>query len=321
MNHPKISVLMPVYNAEKFLNESIDSILNQTFKDFEFIIINDASTDKTDRIIKSYKNPMIKIINNKVNIGLTKSLNKGLGIAQGEYIARQDADDVSIPERLDKQYNYLEEHRQIFLVGTGVYYIDEKGNVKTIGKPLTGPELIKKTLFTNNCIYHPSIMFRNEENNFYREKFLYTQDYDFYLILLSNGKDLDNIKNPFIKYRINPDGISWVKKSKQKLFEIKAREFYNQRLKYGKDEYDYFDPNKIVSIDVEKSTDKIVLGAEIEASIQLNDSKRIRKFCQKYFKYYGFINKFFYYYLLSLFRFREPSINTKDLVPQSWIKI
>lgn len=314
MNIPKITVLMSVYNSEKFLREAMDSILNQSFKDFEFLIINDGSTDKTAKILQSFHDPRINIINNKVNIGLTKSLNKGLKIAKGEYIARQDADDVSVSNRLDKQYNYLEKHRQIFLVGSGAYNIDEKGKIETIWNPLTSSELIKKTLYKNNCIYHPTIMFRNEENIFYREKFIYTQDYDFYLILLSKGKKLNNIKEPIIKYRINPEGISWVNKTKQKLFEIKAKEFYHQRLKYGKDKYDSFDPNEILSIDVERSTDKIVLETEIDASIQINNQKRIRKLCKIYFKYYGLINKFLFYYLLSFSKYGICVSRTKNIL-------
>jgi len=222
MKNARITVLMSVYNAEKFLREAIDSILNQSFKDFEFLIINDGSTDKTARILQGYHDPRMNIINNKVNIGLTRSLNKGLRIAEGEYIARQDADDVSVSKRLDKQYNYLEKHRQIFLVGSGAYNMNEKGKIETIWNPLTSSELIKKTLYINNCIYHPTIMFRNEENIFYREKFIYTQDYDLYLNLLSKGKKLDNINESLIWYRINPEGISYTKKPKQKLFSFRS---------------------------------------------------------------------------------------------------
>ena len=94
---PKVTVLMSVYNSEKFLRESINSILEQTFKDFEFLIINDGSTDSSREIILSYNDPRITLFDNKNNIGLTKSLNKGLDLAKGEYIARQDADDISLP--------------------------------------------------------------------------------------------------------------------------------------------------------------------------------------------------------------------------------
>ena len=104
---PKISVLMPVYNCEKFLKKAIDSILNQTFDNFEYIIINDGSTDNTLNIIKSYKDKRIKIINNSKNLGISRSLNKGIRQAKGEYIARHDSDDISDLNRFKLQLEYL----------------------------------------------------------------------------------------------------------------------------------------------------------------------------------------------------------------------
>ncbi|MDD4156759.1 MAG: glycosyltransferase family 2 protein [Candidatus Cloacimonetes bacterium] len=291
---------MSVYNSENFLVETIESILNQTFRDFEFIIINDCSTDNSLQIIKEYskKDGRIILINNKINLGLTKSLNIGIKKAKGKYIARIDGDDIALRERLKIQYDFLEKNMDIFLVGSGAYNVDEKGKVITINKPLTEVEDIEKKLLTQNCLYHPTIMFRNE-GFMYREKFTYTQDYDFYLNLLSNDKKISNIFEPLIKYRINPNAISWSKQSKQKYFELRANEFYHQRLKYGEDKYDRFDPNDILSIDVENSIDEFVLKSEIEAKFKLNKFEESRKFCMKYFKHYGFGNKFIIYYLLS----------------------
>ena len=102
-----------------------------------------------------------------------------------------------------------------------------------------------------------------------------------------------------IKYRINPNAITWSKKSKQKYFELKANEFYHQRLKYGKDEYCKFDSNEILSIDIENSTDEFILKSEIEAKFKLNEFEEVRLFCIKYFRYYSFLNKIVIYYLLS----------------------
>ncbi len=159
--------------------------------------------------------------------------------------------------------------------------------------------MVEKKLSTENCICHSTVMYRNEKTNFYREKFPYAQDYDFYLYLLSIGKILNNISDTLIKYRIHSEAISWTKSAKQKLFAEKAKEFYYQRLKYGKDEYDKFDPREILEIDVESSTNKIVLESEIRASFKLNNFKRARKFCKRYFKHYGILNKMFVYWLLS----------------------
>ena len=108
---------MPVYNGEKYLQEAIESILNQTFKDFEFIIINDGSTDKTLEIIKSFTDPRIKLITQE-NRGIIYSLNKGITESRGKYIARMDADDISLPERLEKEYRFLEQNPNYGIVGT-----------------------------------------------------------------------------------------------------------------------------------------------------------------------------------------------------------
>src|SRR6187397_2012165 len=107
MSEPLVTVLMSVYNAEKYLREAIDSILNQTYRNFEFIIINDASTDGSEAIINSYKDERIRLISNSQNLRLTASLNKGIDLAKGKYIARMDADDASLPERLQKQVTFM----------------------------------------------------------------------------------------------------------------------------------------------------------------------------------------------------------------------
>jgi glycosyltransferase involved in cell wall biosynthesis len=301
MAKAKISVIMAVYNSEEFLEETIRNIINQTFNNFEFIVIDDCSTDNSLNIIKNYtkQDKRIILIENKKNIGLTKSLNKGLRIAKGKYIARIDADDIALSERLEKQYKYLEEHQDIFLIGGAALVIDKNGKEIKKYKPIVNENQLKRLLKKGNAIYHPTVMFRNEKNNFYREKFYYSQDYDFYLTMLLKGKRLINIPDLLIKYRINPEAISFSQRTKQKLFAEKAKEFYHQRLKHGKDEYDKFNPSEILSIDVEKSIDKMVLAAEIKASFKLNNLKRAKKFCRKYFKYYGFFNKYIIYYTLS----------------------
>ena len=123
-HRPKISVLMPVYNGVQFLDRSIKSILSQTFYNFEYIIINDGSTDGSLKIINSYKDSRIKIINYSKNMGITFALNNGLNIAKGDYIARQDQDDISLPNRFMLQIEYLE-NNDIDLVDTNFIFIDE----------------------------------------------------------------------------------------------------------------------------------------------------------------------------------------------------
>src|SRR4051794_29608800 len=115
---PKVTVLLAVYNGERYLREAIDSILGQTFQDFEFLIINDGSTDSTREIILSYHDPRIRLVDNEDNIGQTRSLNRGLALAAGQFVARQDADDISEPERLASQVAFLEIHPEVVLLGT-----------------------------------------------------------------------------------------------------------------------------------------------------------------------------------------------------------
>ena len=116
-NLPLITVLMPVYNGAKYLNEAIDSILNQTFSDFELLIIDDGSTDQSIDLIKAYNDPRIKLIVNKKNIGQSATLNKGLELARGKYIARMDQDDISMPERLKKQMGFMDEYPKFAVPG------------------------------------------------------------------------------------------------------------------------------------------------------------------------------------------------------------
>ena len=125
--NPKISIILPVYNGEGFLEESLNSILNQTFKEFELIIVNDYSTDKSLKIIKSYKDNRIRLIENKKNKGSIFSFNEGIKNAKTKYIAICTQDDIFHPRRFEIQFNYLENNPYIFLIGTSAIYINENG--------------------------------------------------------------------------------------------------------------------------------------------------------------------------------------------------
>lgn len=126
---PEVTVLMTVYNGLPYLHDSIESILRQTFSNFEFLIINDCSSDSTRDVILSYDDPRIRLVDNSKNLKQTRSLNKGLSIAKGEIIARMDADDVSHPKRLQMQIEYLDSHPEVAVVGSNLRYIDEKGRI------------------------------------------------------------------------------------------------------------------------------------------------------------------------------------------------
>lgn len=279
---------MSVYNCQKYLDETIKSILNQTFKDFEFIIINDCSTDDSLNIIKKYQesDDRIKLINNEKNIGLTKSLNKGINLVQGQYIARQDAGDISFPDRLAKQYEFLEKNKNIFLTGTNFDYIDKNNSLINFkhDKPFFDLNLIKKNLPKSNCFVHTSIMFRNE-NTYYREKFYYGQDYDLYLNLLSTGKKMCNLENKLVLWRMDASALSFANREKQTLFGLKAKEFYKQRVLYGKDKYDDFDPNTILLMQTKKQANEMFLEDKIKILLQnANYSKAKDIYYQQYCK-------------------------------------
>lgn len=247
MNMKHISVIMSVYNEPPdWLSGSIESILNQTFTEFEFIIINDnPAGEGLDAMLKSYmnKDERIKIITNLKNLGLTKSLNLGIREAKGKYIARMDADDISLPERLKSQYQFLEKHGDIFLVGTSVQILDQNG--QTEGKVIKTQEhnrLVNSILQEKLPFYHPTIMFRNK-NVLYREKFQTTQDYDFYLNILSKGERFGNLKEVLYYYRVSNKSISTNKKRKQILYKKLALKFYDERSRTGSDSYSRLDFN------------------------------------------------------------------------------
>jgi glycosyltransferase involved in cell wall biosynthesis len=280
---PKISILMAVFNCAATLKESIDSILFQTFKDFEFIIINDGSTDDTHRIIEGYQDRRIRLINNKKNLGLIKSLNIGLQEAKGEYIARMDGDDISLPERLSIQFNYLEKNKNVFLVGSSALIIDENGRAIKKAKIVTGRDL-STILPKGNSLIHPSIMFRNIPNLFYREKMLHCEDYDFYLRLITEGRTLKNLNDPLIKYRISPNSISRTKALLQRHQAEKAREFFFQRQKNGFDQYEEFNLEAF-KMELQKLPLESFIWPEITSCLSAGKTKEVRMLCIEYLKF------------------------------------
>lgn len=209
---------MSVFNNEEYVQESIESVLNQTFNDFEFVIVNDGSTDKTGEILTKYvNNPRVKIIENAENIGLTKSLNRALKVAQGEYVARQDADDVSLPERFKKQVEFLNDNPEIKVLGTFAYGINNRGEVlKELIAPVSS-EAIKKNLIKNNSFIHPSVMIKKDildKVGLYNEEFETTQDYELWFRILKVAKGA-NLPLFLIKKRYTPEMASLQKEKTQ----------------------------------------------------------------------------------------------------------
>jgi len=233
MKIPKISVVMAVYNEEKFLEESVDSILNQTFKDWELVIVNDCSTDNSLNIIKSYmkKDKRIRLVNNKKNGGCPDSRNDGLKISKGEYIAILDGDDVSHPKRLEKEVNYLEKNPHIFLVGSSAVYINEEGKEIRRFRKYNDHEMLAWRLPQSCGIVHSSIMFRNE-GLIYNNYFKGASDYKFYLDLLSKGKNLTNLPEFLVRYRLHGGSMSISGKEMQEGFSNEAKEQIDFKSKF-----------------------------------------------------------------------------------------
>ncbi len=300
---PTISVIMTVYNGEAFLFSAIESVLTQTYSNWELIIINDASSDKTLNIIQNYlsQDKRIKLINNQYNLGRAISRNLGLKKALGDYIAILDSDDISLPERLEKEKNFLDFNRSYFLVGCGAWHINKNNKIIGSFQPLTKFSLIKKKLPKQNCFYHSTIMFRNI-NFLYREKFFYAQDYDFFLQLLLKNKKMTNLKQPLIKYRLHHHSASVEKQLEQFLFAQKAQEFYYQKNTTNHDKYSIFDPNSIIHYDLKSVKNPTILKLLIRKNFFLGQHDQVKKICHLYFKLYGYGNKNLLFYFLSFFK-------------------
>ena len=207
---PKTSVIMPAYNAEKYIREAIDSILNQTFKDFEFIIVNDGSTDSTKTIIESYVDPRIKIINHNTNQGIYISRNWGLKIAQGEFIANFDSDDISMKNRLEEQLSFMMKYPDIVVIGSWMEMMDMKFSKTYILKYNCDPAIIKWDQILKNQISNPASFFRKktiDEVGYYRKKYKYAGDYDFWS-RISRKYKMSNISKALVRQRVHNKSIT-----------------------------------------------------------------------------------------------------------------
>ena len=220
---PKVSVVMSVYNGSCYLRESVDSILNQTFTDFEFIIIDDGSTDNTWEILTKYAegDRRIKLYKNEENIGLTKSLNKGLKLAAGEYLARQDADDISLPTRFEKQVSFLQEHPEIVLASCDIELINAEGLTTDRYQRHCEPDLVAwYLLFYNRLGGHSQVMFRRSpvlNIGGYCETYRYSQDYELWCRLTEIG-EIAIIPEVLLKQRFHNQRISKVNGAEQENF-------------------------------------------------------------------------------------------------------
>lgn len=219
---PKLSVIMPVFNAEKYLREAIDSIIRQSITDWELIIINDGSTDSSETIIKSYTDTRIRYYINEHNLGLIATLNKAIDLCKGEYIARMDADDISEEDRFRLQASFLEKNKEYALCGADAKVIDDN-NTET-GKilNLTTNDYLQINLLFSVPFIHPSIMIRSEilKSNHFDSKYKHAEDYELWC-RIANKHKIANIGSYLLKYRWHTSNVSVTNSEKQE--EVKNR--------------------------------------------------------------------------------------------------
>ncbi len=221
---------MPVYNAQKYLKEAIESILVQSFTDFEFLIINDGSTDESVDIIESYDDDRIRLIHNYGNIGISKTLNRGIDLADTDFIARMDADDISLPDRLEKQYSFMVENPDIKLLSTRIERISENG--KTMSRSSSDFKFLYfQLIFHCFGIYHPSVMYRKHavaDVGMYPET--YSEDFRLWSKLIRKYK-FYHMSEVLVRYRLSDQSIS----------HITLKDAYrSDEMNYAKDNLQYF---------------------------------------------------------------------------------
>ena len=235
---PLISVVLPVYNADNFVGDTIHSILNQTLKDFELIILNDCSIDSSEDVILSFSDSRIRYVKNEANLKLIKTLNLGFSLAKGKYIARIDADDIAIPDRFQKQVDFLEKHLEYGIVGS---FAQSFGSNNSLLKFITEDEDIRYALLSYNPFIHSSVMLRSSvihtNNLTFDLSKTHVEDYDLWIRLLqfTKGKILPEI---LVKYRVHDQQISKIHLEEQIERSIQLQYGYLKKILFLEIEYD-----------------------------------------------------------------------------------
>ncbi len=239
-NRPLVSVILAVKDGGKTLPKVLDSLLNQTYSNIEIVVVNDGSKDKTANILERYekKDSRVKVIINKRNLGKCKSRNKAIKESTGKYIAVNDADDISYPHRIERELEYLENNQKVYLVGSRANILDEQGNRIGISWGKKEPAYISRLLLQKNILVHSSVMFRNEQEFFYREKFPRAQDYDLYLQMVAHRKRIYLLPNILVGYSTKKDIEYGEYLIDQIVFSYTMQKLANQYLKTGKDSYE-----------------------------------------------------------------------------------
>ncbi len=226
-NTPLITILMPCYNALPYLPEALESIINQTYANLEILCINDGSTDETASVLEEYaqKDKRIRVVHNETNLKLIKTLNKGVDLAKGEYIARMDADDISLPDRIQKLYSEIIKSRAN-VVSSGYGFISEEGALLMSVKPIcTIPKSIEYASFFITPMNHAGSLFKasclKEVKYTDDEKYIHVEDYRLWTQLIKEERKLTNVKEPLYKIRKNLNSVSY------KYEELQKKNFYH----------------------------------------------------------------------------------------------
>jgi len=243
MNNPEISVVMPVYNSEKYLKESIESVLDQSFDDFEFIIVDDGSVDNSYNIINEYskKDDRIVILKNERNLGISETRTRGTKHAKGKYIAIVDADDVCLPSRFEKQYNYLESHNDCGVVGSFIEMFDSDTN-KIIGtrKYYENDANLRKRIFLYCPVAQPACMIRREvfdKVGYYDSTLVTSADLDMWFRIGTKYK-FANIQEILLKYRVHKNSTTTSKIKTMEEITLGIRKKYSHGYGYSMTFYD-----------------------------------------------------------------------------------
>lgn len=206
---PKVTVLMPVYNGAPFLREAIDSILAQSFRDFELLVIDDGSSDGTAAIAASYADPRLRLVQNGANLGLIETLNRGIELARGDYIVRMDCDDVSLPKRLHKQVDFMERFPEVGVCG--VWYLEFGPKLRRITRCAPDDESIRCGTLFNPVVGHPSVILRRklllEHALRYDPAYRHAEDYQLWARALEHCR-FANIPEVLLHYRVHPDQVT-----------------------------------------------------------------------------------------------------------------
>jgi len=236
---PPVSWVMPVFNGGRYLREAVESVLCQTFGDFEFIVINDGSTDGSAAVLEEYasRDRRLRVFSQE-NRGLVDALNRGCALARGELIARMDADDVSLPDRLRLQVAFLSEHPEVALLGGQLIIIDEENRIVRTSGGSAESAVLKERLFAGKPVFaHPAVVMRAQafrEAGGYRKPFLHAEDYDLWL-RIAEHHEVANLPVPLLRHRVHPGQVTHQHVRQQIVSTLAARAAARVRRQTGED--------------------------------------------------------------------------------------